>query len=105
MKRFKMITPTGTMSNLVGCWAISVKENSIKAILYISGKCGSSIDGNDYYIVQAISPLDGSANVAKILQTNDLLDLIILPTKEIAELVIADYWEKDSLRYQFPDIK
>lgn len=106
----KMNIPTGTMSNLVGMWALIFKEedkNVLRVTAYISGKCGSSNDGNDYYIVQAINALTGEPSTAKIFRISDMGNWVFLPTKEIAETVLNDYWATDSkrFRYHFPDVK
>jgi len=83
------------MSNLVGMYAISLSEDGyVKHKLYIMGKAN-----NNYFICQFLSAIDGEPNVAKLMTVEDLLEYYILPTIEIANMCLADYYKHDKWRW------
>lgn len=92
----KQITPIGKMSNLVGMWALILDEKEkLKTMVYIQGKADDEI-----YIVQVVSPLDGSTNIAKLINISKMMEWIFLPSREIADDVINDYRNNNSFRFK-----
>ena len=85
MKENKIIATASEMSNLIGMYAFRVEEGFVKRRYFIAGKAN-----NEYFIVQAISAMTGEPNVAKLWTIKELLELYIIPTREIADEVMAD---------------
>lgn len=85
------------MSNLVGMWALILDDKEkIKTTVYILGKADDEI-----YIVQAVGAIDGVPNIAKLTHVSKMMDWIFLPSKEIADEVMKDYWDNgNTLRYK-----
>ena len=66
----KNINANGTMSNLVGLWAIIRNEQGkIKYRVFIYGKADA-----EHFLVQAISALSGEPNVIRIVHLLDMLE-------------------------------
>lgn len=86
----------GKMSNLVGMYAIIVEGEEIRNTFYIKGKADDK-----YFIVQVISPFDGSANVSKLLTLEQMIDWYFFD-KDTAEFVWADYLRVNRFRYKWP---
>ena len=94
--KYMEINKIGTaseMSNLVGMYAFLVIEDKIKAIVFVAGKAD-----NRYFICQAVSPLTGEPNVAKLMTIDQLKDWVILPNAVDAQNVLDDY-HKNGWRY------
>ena len=91
-----LVGTASEMSNLVGMWAFKIKERKIASKVFITGKAD-----NKYFIVQAISPWTGCPNVAKLMSLEELREWAIIPTKEIADLVLDDYCKHDEWRFEF----
>lgn len=87
------------MSNLVGMWAFIMdipESDTIKMTVFIQGK----VD-DDHFIVQAISALDGSPNIARIVKVEHMYDWVFLPDKATADYVFEDYCRHKRLRFKF----
>ncbi len=87
-----------TMSNLVGMWAAIWKGDELQNKVYIYGKADEK-----HYIVQVLSALTGFPNIAKLVTVEQMKDQNwdFFPTKEIAEEVLREYYEKNVRRYKF----
>ena len=94
-KEMKVIGTSSEMSNLVGMFAVFVKNEKIDTWIFISGKAD-----NAFFICQVISPLTGVPNVAKLLTLVELRDWTIIPTKELADEIIEDYARNGRFRYE-----
>ena len=91
----KAITPTGKMSNLVNMWAFVWEGDVLKKQYFVLGKAD-----DQHYIIQAINSMTGETNVCKIVELKDMMDWIFYPTKEIVNMVIADYAKTGVNRYK-----
>lgn len=97
MSNLKVIATQSTMSNLVGMWAIVWGEDGkMKATVFIKGKADEK-----YFIVQAVAPLTGEPNVAKLITIEQMIDWTFLPDLETANWVIGDYLDKEVNRFKF----
>lgn len=86
MERTKIIVGNSEMSNLVGMFAFFIKEEKVKARIFIIGKAD-----NSHFICQFISPFTGEPNVAKLLTIDELKDWVIIPSQELADEIFRDY--------------
>jgi hypothetical protein len=70
MNTVKHINANGTMSNLVGLWAlIRNEQGKIKYRVFIYGKAD-----HEHFLVQAVCALTGMANVIRIVHLLEMLD-------------------------------
>ncbi|RIV23621.1 hypothetical protein DYU11_11610 [Fibrisoma montanum] len=96
METKKVITPIGTMSNLVGMYAYIWDGDVLRYRCFISGKCDEF-----RYIVQAIDNFTGEPNVARIVHIKKMVDWQILPTRAIADEVDEFYFKEKRNGYKF----
>lgn len=97
MNNRKTTITQSTMTNLVGMRAlIWDNEGSLKAKAFICGKADEK-----YYIVQAIDTFTGNPNVAKLMTIEQMIEWTFLPTSEITEYVLKDYYDKQVNRFTF----
>lgn len=69
MNTVKHINANGTMSNLVGLWAlIRNEEGKIKYRVFIYGKAD-----HEHFLVQGVCALTGQPNVIRIVRLDDML--------------------------------
>lgn len=101
MNTVKNINANGTMSNLVGLWAvIRNQEGKRKYRVFIYGKAD-----DDHYLVQAICCLSGYPNVIKIFHINEMLEWEYYAS---AELLLEEMDRENAtgaIRYKFDKIK
>ena len=76
------------MSNLVGMYAFLVKEDKIKAVVFVAG-----IAGDSHFICQLVDPLTYEPNVAKLMTIDQLKEWVILPNAIDAQNALDDYHE------------
>jgi hypothetical protein len=79
---------------LVGMYAFLIEEGEIKAKAFITGRASE-----EYYIVQAISPLDGAPNVARLMTCRQLAHWYIIPTRELVDEIVEDTSKHGRFRY------
>lgn len=82
----KQITPIGTMSNLVGMYAIIWNDEKYKNVLFILGKAD-----DQYYIVQGISVMTGEPNVCRLVKIEDMAGWTFYPNRAIIDDCLRDF--------------
>jgi len=94
-KEKNIVATASEMSNLVGMYAFKLTEDrKIESQFFIKGKAS-----NKYFIVQSISALDGAPNVAKLITLKQLVLCVIVPTKQLADEILDDYYKNHVWRY------
>ncbi len=79
MKAVKNINANGTMSNLVGLWAVIRNEKGkIKNVVFIYGKAD-----DEHFLVQAVSSLSGIPNVIRIVHLRDMIEWVFYANSEL----------------------
>lgn len=97
MKTIKNINANGTMSNLVGLWAvIPCKEGKIKYAVFIYGKAD-----DEHFLVQAISMLSGEPNAIRIVHLRDMLGWTFYNNSEMLDEELERQGKGRQLRYRF----
>ncbi|MBC3788659.1 hypothetical protein [Spirosoma utsteinense] len=86
--------PTVNNTSLVDMWANIWQGDTLFRQVFIMGKAD-----DNYYIVQFLNVLTGEPNVARVMHISQMLDWQFLPTKEIAEEVMADYRKHKTNRF------
>lgn len=81
--------------NLIGMYALLVKDNEISITIKIIGKAD-----DNYFICQYSSAIDGSLNIARLMSIEELKTWIIVPTADIVNELYTDYY-KNGWRYGF----
>lgn len=89
----KIDKPVRENTNLVGMYAFLIKDKTLLSRVYVLGKADDT-----HYICQFISPLTGEYNIANILSVEELKYWQIIPTLELANEVLQDYY-KNGWRY------
>lgn len=96
MKTMKNINANGTMSNLVGLWAvIRNEEGNIKNTVFIYGKAD-----DDHFLVQAVSALSGEPNVIRIVHLRDMIEWVFYADLELLGEEHANEARRGSVRYK-----
>jgi len=91
----KTVISTSEMSNLINKWAFWVVDGKILQKYFICGKAS-----NDYFICQVISPWDGSPNVAVLMNIDQLKQMFIISSVELAQELQRDYDNHGIFRYK-----
>jgi hypothetical protein len=89
-----MESTASEMSNLVGMYAFLIKEEKIRARVFIRGKAN-----NTYFICQVISAMTGEPNIAKLMTAQELVEWVIIPTQDLANSIYNDYCDSGRWRY------
>jgi hypothetical protein len=96
MKTVKNINANGTMSNLVGLWAvIRNDEGKIKNTVFIYGKAD-----DEHFLVQAVSALSGEPNVIRIVHLRDMIEWVFYANSELLGEEHVNEIRQGSVRYK-----
>ena len=96
MKTVKNINANGTMSNLVGLWAvIRNEEGKIKNTVFIYGKAD-----DEHFLVQAVSALSGEPNVIRIVHLRDMIEWVFYADSELLGEEQVNEARQGSVRYK-----
>ena len=96
MKTVKNINANGTMSNLVGLWAvIRNEEGKIKNTVFIYGKAD-----DEHFLVQAVSALSGEPNVIRIVHLRDMIEWVFYADSELLGEEHDQEARQGSVRYK-----
>jgi hypothetical protein len=97
MTTVKNINANGTMSNLVGLWAvIRDEQGKIRHRVFIYGKADEN-----HFLVQAVSALTGEPNVIRIAKLQDMVDWVFYDNPELLADECQREFEQGSVRYKF----
>ncbi len=80
--------------NLIDTWAFWIVDGKIRQKFFIYGKAD-----DDYFICQIISPWTGSPNVGVLLNIDQLKQMTIITSVELAKEVQEDYDKHGVWRY------
>ena len=96
MRTTKNINANGTMSNLVGLWAvIRNEEGKIKNTVFIYGKAD-----DEHFLVQAVSALSGEPNVIRIVHLRDMIEWVFYANSELLGEEHVNEARQGSVRYK-----
>lgn len=97
MTTVKNINANGTMSNLVGLWAVIRDEHGkIKHRVFIYGKADEN-----HFLVQAGSALSGEPNAIRIARLDQMTDWVFYDTPELLADECQREFEQGSVRFKF----
>ena len=96
MTTVKNINANGTMSNLVGLWAVILnEEGKIKNTVFIYGK----VD-DEHFLVQALSALSGEPNVIRIVHLRDMIEWVFYANSELLGEELENESRQGSVRFK-----
>lgn len=96
MKTLKNLNINGSISNLVGLWAlIRNEQGKIKYRAFVIGKADC-----DHFLIQGISALTGEPNVIKIVHLLDMIAWDFYNNPELLKDECAREFEEGSVRYK-----
>ena len=87
----RIVATASEMSNLVGMYGVLIVENKIGERILVIGKADS-----EHFIIQYISMLDGSFNVAELVTIKELRRWIFIPNLELFNEMLTDYFDNQN---------